>query len=84
MKPAMSGQSAQRKRQFKSKVNQNTTQRGTGWCFQGEKKEHVTHTQKKDEDLQLGAVELAMRPLCTFLHLRIVTQATVTPARPLM
>lgn len=40
--------------------------------------------QKNDKALQLGAVALAMRPLCTFLQLRIVSWATMTPARPLM
>lgn len=30
-------------------------------------------TQRNDEVFQLGAVELAMRPLCTFLQLKIVS-----------
>lgn len=77
----MSGRSGQDKYQFQSNENQNIIRRESGWCGQGEKR---SMTQRNDEALQLGSVELAMRPLYTFLPLRIVSWATVTPARPLM
>lgn len=77
----ISKMSAQKKYQFQSKENQNIIQRKSGWCSQGEKRSMTT---RNSEALQLGAVELAMRPLYTFLQLRIVSWATVTPARPLM
>lgn len=76
----MSCQSAQKKYHFQPKENQNIIQREKN-MKEGKKR---SMTQRNDEAFQLGAVELAMRPLCTFLQLRIVSRATVTPARPLM
>lgn len=40
--------------------------------------------QRNDKVLQLGTVEIAMRPLCTFLLLRIACRLSVTGVRPLM
>ena len=72
---------SEKKYQFQSKEDQNIIRWESVSWSQGEKR---SMTQRNDEALQLGAVELAMRPLCTFLLLRIVSRATVTPARPLM